>query len=215
MKQIKIGRSSRNDFVIDSTVVSSMHAILTFHSDGRISIRDLNSKNGTYVNGKRITDVETYIKVGDGVTLGNYPLDIYRLQNNVNAARQIPPQPSPQMQGDDTQAVDMFIMQNNKYLPAEKIPFIREQLIRLAPQQWNLVNSIQFKDPTLALILSIFLGSLGVDRFFIGDIGLGVGKLLTGGGLGIWTIIDWFLIMGATREKNLEQLQRYISGYPF
>lgn len=215
MKQIKIGRSSRNDYVIDSPVVSSMHAILSFHSDGRISIRDLNSKNGTYVNGKRISDVETYIKAGDGVTLGNYPLDIYRLQNNIKASYQVSPQPVSPMPGCDTQAVDMFIMQNNKYLPAEKIPFIREQLLRLAPQQWDLVNSIQFKDPTLALILSIVLGTLGVDRFYIGDIGLGVGKLVTWGGFGIWTIIDWFLILGATREKNLEQLQRYISGYPF
>ena len=44
------------------------------------------------------------------------------------------------------------------------------------------------------------------DRFFIGDTGLGIGKLITCGGLGIWTIIDWFLIMNATREKNFERL---------
>jgi hypothetical protein len=42
----------------------------------------------------------------------------------------------------------------------------------------------------------------------IGDTGLGIGKLLTCGGLGIWTIIDWFMIMGATREKNMEKLQQ-------
>ena len=46
-----------------------------------------------------------------------------------------------------------------------------------------------------------------IDRFMIGDTGMGVGKLLTCGGLGIWTIIDWFLIMGATREKNMETFQ--------
>ena len=65
---------------------------------------------------------------------------------------------------------------------------------------------MQFKDPTIVLILSIFLGSFGIDRFFIGDMGLGIGKLLTGGGCGVWTIVDWFLIMGATKQKNYEKL---------
>ena len=60
----------------------------------------------------------------------------------------------------------------------------------------------QRKDPTAALLLSIFLGVLGVDRFYVGDIGLGVAKLLTGGGFFIWVIIDWFLIRDATAAKN-------------
>ena len=40
------------------------------------------------------------------------------------------------------------------------------------------------------LLLSIFLGSLGIDRFYLGDTGAGIGKLLTLGGCGIWYIID-------------------------
>lgn len=62
------------------------------------------------------------------------------------------------------------------------------------------------KDPTISIILSILLGELGIDRFYIGDIGLGVGKLLTGGGCGIWWIIDLFLIMESTRKKNSEKV---------
>ena len=54
---------------------------------------------------------------------------------------------------------------------------------------------------------SLLGGQLGIDRFMIGDTGMGIGKLLTCGGLGIWAIIDWFLIMGATREKNMEIFQ--------
>jgi hypothetical protein len=36
----------------------------------------------------------------------------------------------------------------------------------------------------------------------LGDTGLAIAKLLTCGGLGIWTIVDWFIIMGRTRELN-------------
>ena len=50
------------------------------------------------------------------------------------------------------------------------------------------------KDWTTLLILSLLLGWLGVDRFYAGHIGLGVLKLLTVGGCGIWALIDIILV---------------------
>ena len=49
-----------------------------------------------------------------------------------------------------------------------------------------------------ALLLSIFLGQLGIDRFYTGHIGLGIGKLLTCGGAGVWTLVD--IILFATKS---------------
>jgi hypothetical protein len=68
------------------------------------------------------------------------------------------------------------------------------------------LTNTEFKDPTLSLVLSVLVGGLGVDRFYIGDIGAGVGKLLTGGGLGVWWLVDLFVIQKKTKKNNSEDL---------
>jgi TM2 domain-containing membrane protein YozV len=108
----------------------------------------------------------------------------------------------------DSQKVDMFMMANGKYFEGHHLNTIREQLLRLDDEKWPMVQMLQFKDPTTALLISIFAGAYGIDRFYIGDTGMGVGKLLTCGGLGIWAIVDWFLIQGATKEKNMEKFNQ-------
>ena len=51
------------------------------------------------------------------------------------------------------------------------------------------------KSNTVALLLCLFLGALGVHRFYVGKIGTGVLQLLTLGGLGIWALIDLIMIV--------------------
>ncbi len=57
---------------------------------------------------------------------------------------------------------------------------------------------------TLVLVMSIFFGSLGVDRFIMGHVGLGLLKLFTLGGCGIWWLIDIILIATKHPFDNVE-----------
>lgn len=106
----------------------------------------------------------------------------------------------------EAKSVEMFLMTNSKFFPPESIMMVKEKLERLPDDKAVILHSIQFKDPTMLLVISILIGHLGVDRFMLGQTGLGIAKLLTCGGLGIWTIIDWFLIMGETRNYNIQKL---------
>jgi len=111
----------------------------------------------------------------------------------------------------DSQKVDMFIMTYGKFFESHQIIGVRESLKNADESKWAIVQSISFKDPTTSLIISLLGGPLGIDRFFLGDTGLGIGKLVTCGGFGIWTLIDWFLIMGAAKEKNMSKLMQALA----
>ena len=114
---------------------------------------------------------------------------------------------------------DSFLSANTANFPSEQLPSLRERLSQLDDSQANqVIAATDVKNPTTALILSIFLGSFGVDRFYIGNTGLGIGKLLAtlllpfitfGFSLfftWIWIVVDWLLIMNATKAANLEAI---------
>ncbi len=75
------------------------------------------------------------------------------------------------------------------------------------PNQMPAPPSVAAENPdrgyVLASLLSWFLGTYGVDRFYLGRVGTGIAKLLTLGGFGIWTLTDQFLIIfGSLRQAN-------------
>lgn len=110
----------------------------------------------------------------------------------------------------DSTRADMYIMTNGKYFHSHQLPHLRERLMGMDEMKMVMVQSAPIKNPQTSLIVSILAGGLGIDRFMIGDVGLGIGKLLTCGGFGVWTIVDWFMIQNATKDKNYTNIQQFL-----
>ena len=97
--------------------------------------------------------------------------------------------------------------------PSNKILMIDKELDRVDDSKFVLLQSLNYKDPILILVLSIVVGTLGVDRFLLGQTGLGVLKLLTCGGLGIWWIVDLFLVMDMAKEQNFNTFYENVNRF--
>ncbi|GMO31099.1 MAG: hypothetical protein Ta2B_12140 [Termitinemataceae bacterium] len=89
MRILKIGRSSSNDIMLHDATVSSHHATITIADNGDVRIKDLNSKNGTYINGQRIYQ-ETLITSKDEVKAGGSIVDWQKKQQAPKPARKFP-----------------------------------------------------------------------------------------------------------------------------
>ena len=106
----------------------------------------------------------------------------------------------------DKNQVDQLMVTLASKVPSESLNQIRQHLEHAQDFNGAQVAIAQMKDPIIVLVISLFVGYLGIDRFYLGDTGMGIGTLLTGGGCGIWALIDLFLIMGAAKQKNMELL---------
>lgn len=110
--------------------------------------------------------------------------------------------------------VSLFLATHSQHLPSTCIPQIKQALLA-RPEKIDMAMACDFKDPMISLLLCFFLGCFGVHRFYIGDSGIGIAQLIvniiTCYVASIWILIDLFLIMGATRQKNYENLMAVIS----
>jgi TM2 domain len=85
----------------------------------------------------------------------------------------------------------MLLVTSGVLRPNINVKEVRTGNVFMAKQVPGLYSS---KEYVTALVLSVLVGSLGVDRFYLGYTGLGIAKLLTFGGFGVWTIVDLILI---------------------
>lgn|SRR5688572_20568622 len=71
-----VGRATGADFIVDAALVSRVHCRLTALPDGQLEVRDLESTNGTFVNGQRVE--EARLSDGDRLQVGRLELVVTR-----------------------------------------------------------------------------------------------------------------------------------------
>ncbi|MBQ9440216.1 MAG: TM2 domain-containing protein [Paludibacteraceae bacterium] len=106
--------------------------------------------------------------------------------------------------------IDFFVANNSDKLPSDKMAMITEKMKTMTDDKFALLSNVRFTSPTLVWVVSFFFGYLGIDRFLVGSVGAGVGKLLTFGGFGIWWLIDLFIISGMAKENNFKKISSFL-----
>ncbi len=108
--------------------------------------------------------------------------------------------------------VNQYLMEYKDLIPSDKTLYLKRALENAKEGAEENLAIVKIKNPILVLILSIFVGWLGIDRFVVGDIGLGICKLLFSTlTLFIWPLIDILFSYKKAKEKNLQALLMALS----
>ncbi|NNI37662.1 TM2 domain-containing protein [Pasteurella multocida] len=110
---------------------------------------------------------------------------------------------------DQKQFAESYLLVNGNNFPNDKIFTLKEKLLAITEDQKLLVQLAGLKSPTTVLILSLFLGTLSIDRFYLGDIFLGILKIVSVlfFGIGfIWVLLDIYLCYQHAKHYNFEKI---------
>ncbi|HEL1639301.1 TPA: TM2 domain-containing protein [Streptococcus suis] len=111
---------------------------------------------------------------------------------------------------DISQQVQQFLLMNSNKFEGSDYLVLQQILNDISQEKIRQIYMVDLKDPQMVLICSLLFGGAGVDRFIIGDVGLGILKFITLGGLGIWTIIDCFLTYKKARRVNFYRVMEIV-----
>ena len=102
----------------------------------------------------------------------------------------------------EQQKVDMFIGLNHENFNPQDLMIIKQKLEQLDDSKFFLIQGTTFEKPTVILLIAILLGW---ERFWLDDIGLGVLKIITAYGCGIWWLIDIFSAKDRAKRYNFRR----------
>lgn len=98
--------------------------------------------------------------------------------------------------------VQAFMLKNGECFDMMAVQDVQNKLTEVDDSKYALLMSMSLQKPTVMLIIAIVLGW---ERFFLDDIGLGVVKVITCYGCGIWWLIDIFSAQRRTYEYNYKK----------
>lgn len=103
--------------------------------------------------------------------------------------------------------IQMFLNRNMKFFSPQQLPDVRSRLQAMSDKELQSVEYMEFRDPTVMLIISVVVGSYGVDRFMLEDMTNGILKLVLlfvtcGIGTLVWWIYDIFKMTEMTYDYN-------------
>lgn len=105
--------------------------------------------------------------------------------------------------------IDQLININASRIAPEYIEAIRQKL-EGADEGAAQAAFAGMKSGGVMTLIAWLGGSFGIDRFMLGDTTLGIVKLVTCGGCGIWSLIDIFTASGRTRKYNAQKILEQI-----
>lgn len=129
--------------------------------------------------------------------------NIKKTEAELQAQMKNEPTPDPKI---DQQKVEMYIFSNREYFPSSKLVYLKSQLAKVDDRKFDMISTINLKSPQIITLVSLFLGIFGVDRFMVGNIAIGILKLLTGGLCGILWLYDFFTISERVKKRNFENI---------
>lgn len=103
-----------------------------------------------------------------------------------------------------------WLVANQKKFTPQHLANIRSKMEQMSDDQITALSAAPLKDPTIMLVIEVLVGELGIHRFMLGDTGMGVLELLTGGLCGILWLVDMFTIVNKTKEYNYNQLLPFL-----
>jgi len=102
----------------------------------------------------------------------------------------------------EQQKVDMFIGLNHENFNPHDLSTIKQKLEQMDDSKFYLIQGTTFQKPTTILLIAILLGW---ERFWLDDIGLGILKIVTCYGCGIWWLVDIFSAINRTKNYNYKK----------
>jgi|GEM_PF-246750 len=105
----------------------------------------------------------------------------------------------------DTNQVNFWLATNAENFAPETHPAVKSKLEEIDNNQLMYLSNASFQKPSTILLIAIFLGW---ERFWLNDIALGIVKIITAYGCGIWWLIDLFTAKKRAQKYNFEQFQK-------